>query len=230
MLPSNDPRINNYLAKADNYQKQITVTELPKQEVKKEVTKQEIKKEVPIEVKKEVPIEVKKEIPKQEVVEQELPKDVLVQIEAEEKIIVQESQNWDDKFDIKYFNNIKSRYTKILTNVDKSLQIKPNDKNLITKKNEIQEDIRNVELKFRTEKEIVAWYKRQELMSDGKVQKPQYMNIADFLLGIKYLQPAVGYEKFCREDYMSNKQKPINEIVFEYALGTIESINKGKKL
>ena len=121
ILPNIDPRIDNNLAIVDDYQKQITITKLPKKEVKKELPKQEIKKEIPIEVKKEVPVEVKKELPKE---------DVLIQIETEEKIIVQESQNRDKEFDIGYFDHIKARYTKILTNVDQSLQTNPNDKNL----------------------------------------------------------------------------------------------------
>jgi len=66
ILPNIDPRIDNNLAIVDDYQKQITITKLPKKEVKKELPKQEIKKEIPIEVKKEVPIEVKKELPKEE--------------------------------------------------------------------------------------------------------------------------------------------------------------------
>jgi len=223
--------------KIDSYEKQLNtlfVAPKVKTETKKVVptvvadNKQIIIKKEPV-IKQE-PVIKKEPIVKQEVVKQELPKeDVLIQIETEEKIIVQESQNRDNKFDIEYFDHIKARYTSILTNVDKSLQVNPDNKNLTTKKNEIRENLRNAELRFRTEKEIVAWYKRQELMSDGKIQRPQYTNIADFLLGIKYLKPATGYEKFCWEDY-KNKQKPINEIVFAYALTTIKSINKGKKL
>jgi len=64
-----DARINTNLAIVDNYQKQITITELPKKEVKKEA---------PIEVKKEVPIEVKKEIPKQEVKKEKVKQEITI--------------------------------------------------------------------------------------------------------------------------------------------------------
>lgn len=175
-----DARINTNLAIVDNYQKQITVTELPKKEVKKEA---------PIEVKKEVPIEVKKEIPKQEVKKEEVKKEIT---------ITQMLQDWESavqvynsKFEIKAYYSAIENFTNAKIQLEEEKKKNPNDAeigNKLTYINSTIEEIKQIRYK---EKEILVFHERWRRMGKiwGRIKynpadKHMQDNMADFLVAL----------------------------------------------